>query len=75
MKIRKKKKSTFEENEFISRKKYVLTFGEVADANKGSNPPQAMIKLSANCEIRCTVLTTKIAFSPLLTKSKTDLVE
>ena len=53
----------------------ILTFGEVAEANKGSKPPQAMIKLSANCEIKCTVLTTKIAFSPLLTKSKTDLVE
>ena len=72
----RKKILFFEENEFISWIKYVvLTFGEVADANKGSNPPQAMIKLSANCEIKCTVLTTKIAFSPLLTKSKTDLVE
>lgn len=53
----------------------MLTFGEVADARSGRSPPQAMIKLSANCEIRCTVFTTKIAFSLLFTKSNTDFVE
>lgn len=52
-----------------------LTFGDVAEASRGNNPPQAIIKLSANCEIKCTVLTTNIALSLLLTKSKTDLVE
>lgn len=31
---------------------YRLTFGDVALANKGNRPPQAMIKLSANCEIK-----------------------
>jgi len=34
-----------------------------------------MIRLSANWEIKWTVFTTKIAFSLLLTKSKTDFVE
>lgn len=34
-----------------------------------------MIKLSANCDIKWTVFTTKIAFSLLLTKSSTDFVE
>lgn len=52
-----------------------FTFGDVADASKGNNPPQAIIKLSDNCEIKCTVLTTNIAFSVPLTKSKTDFVE
>jgi len=52
-----------------------LTLGDVAAASNGNSPPQAMIKLSDNCEIKCTVLTTKIAFSAPLTKSKTDLVE
>jgi hypothetical protein len=33
-----------------------------------------MIRLSASCEMRWTVLTTKIAFSALFTKSSTDLV-
>jgi hypothetical protein len=49
-------------------------FGEVADARRGSSPPQAMIRLSASWEMRWTVLTTKIAFSALFTKSNTDLV-
>lgn len=34
-----------------------------------------MIRLSASCEIKWTVLTTKMAFSLLLTKSKTVFVE
>lgn len=49
--------------------------GLVAEARRGRSPPHAMIKLSASWEIRCTVLTTKMAFSLLLTKSKTLLVE
>ena len=53
----------------------IRTFGEVAEARSGNNPPQAIIRLSASWEIRCTVLTTKIAFSLLFTKSSTDLVE
>lgn len=52
-----------------------LTLGDVADASNGNSPPQAMIKLSDNCEIKCTVFTTKMAFSDPLTKSKTDFVE
>lgn len=52
-----------------------FTFGDVADASKGNSPPQAIIRLSDNCEIKCTVLTTNIAFSVPLTKSKTDFVE
>ena len=52
-----------------------LTLGEVADASNGRRPPHAMIRLSANCEIKCTVLTTNMAFSALFTKSNTDLVE
>lgn len=52
-----------------------LTLGDVADASNGNKPPHAIIKLSDNCEIKCTVLTTNIAFSAPLTKSKTDLVE
>lgn len=52
-----------------------LTFGDVAEASNGKSPPQAIIKLSANCEIKCTVLTTNIALSLLLTKSRTDFVE
>lgn len=47
----------------------------MAEANKGSNPPQAIIKLSANCDIRCTVFTTNMALSLLFTKSRTDFVE
>lgn len=57
------------------REKNLRTFGEVADANKGNKPPQAIIRLSANCEIRWTVFTTKMAFSLLFTKSNTDFVE
>ena len=53
----------------------VLTFGEVAEARRGRSPPQAMMRLSANCEMRCTVFTTNTAFSAELTKSSTDLVE
>lgn len=53
----------------------LLTFGDVALASKGNNPPQAIIKLSANCEIKWTVFTTKIAFSLAFTKSNTLLVE
>lgn len=34
-----------------------------------------MIRLSASCDIRCTVLTTKMAFSLEFTKSRTLLVE
>lgn len=52
-----------------------LTFGEVALASKGNRPPQAIIKLSANCDIKWTVLTTKIAFSLAFTKSNTLFVE
>lgn len=52
-----------------------LTFGDVADARSGNKPPQAIIKLSASCEIKCTVFTTKIAFSLELTKSNTLFVE
>lgn len=33
-------------------KKYRLTLGEVAEANKGKSPPQAIIKLSTNWEIK-----------------------
>lgn len=55
--------------------KFYLTLGDVADANNGNSPPQAIIKLSDNCEIKCTVLTTNIAFSAPFTKSKTDFVE
>lgn len=29
-----------------------LTLGDVAEANNGNNPPQAMIRLSDNCDIR-----------------------
>lgn len=47
----------------------------MADANNGKRPPHAMIRLSASCEIKWTVLTTNIAFSLLLTKSSTDFVE
>jgi hypothetical protein len=47
----------------------------VADASNGRRPPHAMIRLSANWEIKWTVFTTKMAFSLLLTKSKTDFVE
>jgi hypothetical protein len=53
----------------------IRTFGEVADASKGSSPPQAIMRLSASCEIRWTVFTTKMAFSLLFTKSRTDFVE
>lgn len=53
----------------------IVTLGDVALASKGNRPPHAMIKLSANCEIKCTVFTTNIAFSAELTKSKTLLVE
>lgn len=53
----------------------ILTFGEVAEASNGNKPPQAIIRLSASCDMRCTVLTTKIALSLLLTKSSTDFVE
>uniref|UniRef100_A0A915KAU4 Uncharacterized protein n=1 Tax=Romanomermis culicivorax TaxID=13658 RepID=A0A915KAU4_ROMCU len=40
-----------------------LTFGEVAAANKGRRPPQAITRLSTSCEIICTVFTTNTAFS------------
>lgn len=30
----------------------VRTFGEVADARSGNNPPQAIIRLSASCDIK-----------------------
>ena len=53
----------------------ILTFGDVADARSGRSPPQAMMRLSASCEMRCTVFTTNTAFSAALTKSSTDLVE
>lgn len=53
----------------------IFTFGDVALANKGNRPPQAMIKLSANCDIKWTVFTTNIAFSLEFTKSNTVLVE
>lgn len=46
----------------------------MAEANSGNSPPQAMIKLSDNCDIRWTALTTKMALSPLFTNSNTDLV-
>lgn len=59
---------------FCTKMKWVITWGEVAEANKGSNPPQAIIKLSDNCDIKWTALTTKMALSPLLTNSSTDLV-
>ena len=49
--------------------------GDVAEASRGSRPPQAMMRLSASCEMRWTVLTTKMPFSVLFTKSRTDLVE
>jgi len=29
-----------------------FTLGDVADASNGNNPPQAMIRLSDNCEIK-----------------------
>lgn len=54
---------------------YQLTFGDVALANNGNKPPQAIIKLSANWEIKWTVFTTNIAFSLEFTKSSTLLVE
>jgi hypothetical protein len=47
----------------------------VAEANKGSSPPHPMIKLSTSCDIKWTVLMTKMAFSPLFTQSKIDLFE
>lgn len=47
-----------------------LTLGEVALASNGNNPPQAIIKLSANCDIICTVLTTKTALSDEFTNSR-----
>jgi hypothetical protein len=50
-------------------------FGLVADARRGRRPPQAMIRLSVSWEMRWTVLTTNIALSAALTKSRTDLVE
>lgn len=53
----------------------MLTLGEVADASNGSKPPHAMMRLSASWLIKCTVFTTKIAFSLLFTKSITDFVE
>lgn len=52
-----------------------LTLGEVAEARRGKRPPQAMIRLSASWEMRCTVFTTNMAFSLLFTKSSTLLVE
>ena len=52
-----------------------LTFGDVADARSGRSPPHAMMRLSASCEMRCTVFTTNTAFSAAFTKSSTDLVE
>lgn len=51
-----------------------ITWGDVAEANKGSNPPQAIIKLSDSWDIKWTALTTKMALSPLLTNSNTDFV-
>lgn len=52
-----------------------LTLGDVAEASNGNSPPQAIMRLSASWDMRCTVLTTNIAFSLLLTKSNTDFVE
>lgn len=31
---------------------FYLTLGDVADASNGKSPPQAIIKLSDNCEIK-----------------------
>lgn len=47
----------------------------MAEASNGNKPPQAIIKLSASWDIKCTVLTTNMALSLLLTKSRTDFVE
>ena len=48
--------------------------GEVDAANKGSNPPQEVIRLSASCDIMWVTLTTYTWLSPAFTKSITVLV-
>lgn len=52
-----------------------LTDEEVAAESRGRMPPQAMMRLSSTCEMRCTVLWTNTTFSLLFTKSITVLVE
>lgn len=51
----------------------MLTFGEVAAARRGSNPPQDVMRLSASWEIMCVTLTTYTWFSLEFTKSITVL--
>ena len=73
---KKEKKNFYLKTNFKKEigRRWWITCGEVADASKGSSPPQAMMRLSDSCDIKCTALTTKMALSPLLTNSSTDLV-